>query len=91
MGVRIVLFPQILSFYQQFIAFVLTSRRQALKHIVAVSKSTEKSQSNLRVKLYFIGTVMSKGDEKLSAILEVREILPVFCVGDILASSVHKQ
>lgn len=45
--------------------------------LVAAARTTEQSQSNVRSKLYFLGTLISLNDDKAAAALEVREDLPV--------------
>lgn len=48
-------------------------RTQAVKLIVAAARNTEQSQSNVRSKLYFLGTMVSLNDDKATAALGVRE------------------
>lgn len=43
---------------------------KTLKQIVVVSKKTDRTQSNVRAKLYFLGTILAEKDEKLFKILE---------------------
>lgn len=41
--------------------------------MVAAARTTDKSQSNVRSKLLFLGGLIAKGDEKAEQALEVRE------------------
>lgn len=44
---------------------------QAAKLIVAVSRRTDRSQTNVRSKLYFLGNLISDGNEKVNKVLAV--------------------
>lgn len=46
--------------------------QQGIKLLVAATRSTDKSQSNVRSKLLFLGGLIARGDEKAEAALEVR-------------------
>ena len=44
---------------------------QAVKLLVVAARATERSQTNVRSKLYFLGTLIAKGNNKAERILEV--------------------
>lgn len=46
--------------------------KQGVKLMVVVARSTDKSQSNVRAKLLFLGGLIAKGNEKAEQALEVR-------------------
>ena len=45
---------------------------QGVKLLVVATRSTDKSQSNVRSKLLFLGMLIAKGNEKAEQALEVR-------------------
>lgn len=47
------------------------SDEKAVKLLVVAARATERSQTNVRSKLYFLGTLIAKGNKKAERILEV--------------------
>lgn len=50
----------------------VTAIFQGVKLLVVATRSTDKSQSNVRAKLLFLGMLIAKGNEKAEQALEVR-------------------
>lgn len=50
---------------------VCHSDDQAVKLLVVAARATERSQTNVRSKLYFLGTLIAKGNSKAERLLEV--------------------